>query len=64
MVHLGEIVIVCRKPKDGHGIHAGSRGLFRQSHCGERFVDRKHRAAEESDLLPGNNRSRTTPEAG
>ena len=58
VIHFGQIMVVGGQPENRDGVDSGRGGFFREFDRGQRFVDREHRAAEKSNLLPGDDRRR------
>ena len=63
MIHFGKIMIVGGQPENRNCIDALGCRLLRQLDRSQRFVEREHRPAEKSDLLPRNHCERTLAEA-
>ena len=59
VIHFGEIVICRGQPEHRNRIDPRGRGFFRQFDRGQSFIDGKHRATQQADLLSGHNCGRT-----
>ena len=64
MIHFGEIVVRGSQPEDGNRVNARRCGLFRQFDGSQSFIDSKHRAAEQADLLPRHDSNRASAQTG